>query len=58
LAQAAFLFAVASWIYPLLGFYGVMLSAVLFLLLALISLLISERLRVRCPTLQPASLRS
>lgn len=41
--------AVASWIYPLWGFYGVMLSAVLFLLLALISLLISERLRVRGP---------
>ena len=33
--------AVASWLYPLFGFYGVMLSAVLFLLLALISLWIS-----------------
>lgn len=47
--------AVASWLYPLFGFYGVMLSAVLFLLLALISLWISERLRVRSQTLQAAS---
>lgn len=48
--------AIASWIYPMCGFYGVMLTSVLFLLLALTSLLISERLRVRCPTLQPAGL--
>lgn len=47
--------AVASWLYPLFGFYGVMLSAVLFLLLALISLWISERLRVRSQALQAAS---
>ncbi|AJC66019.1 MFS transporter [Dickeya zeae] len=37
--------AVASWLYPLYGFYGVMISAVLFLLLALTSLWASERLR-------------
>ncbi|WP_228671219.1 MFS transporter [Dickeya oryzae] len=37
--------AVASWLYPLFGFYGVMISAVLFLLLALTSLWSSERLR-------------
>ncbi len=48
--------AIASWIYPICGFYGVMLTSVLFLLLALTSLLISERLRVRCPMLQPAGL--
>ncbi len=47
--------AVASWLYPLFGFYGVMLSAVLFLLLALSSLWISERLRVRSQALQAAS---
>ncbi|WP_436874102.1 MFS transporter [Kosakonia sacchari] len=47
--------AVASWFYPLFGFYGVMLSAVLFLLLALISLWVSERLRVRSQALQAAS---
>ncbi|WOZ78367.1 MFS transporter [Kosakonia sacchari] len=47
--------AVASWLYPLFGFYGVMLSAVLFLLLALISLWISERLRVRSRALPAAS---
>lgn len=47
--------AVASWLYPLFGFYGVMLSAVLFLLLALSSLWISERLRVRSRDLQAAS---
>ena len=47
--------AFASWLYPLFGFYGVMLSAVLFLLLALISLWISERLRVRSQALQAAS---
>ncbi|MDN2485464.1 MFS transporter [Kosakonia sacchari] len=47
--------AVASWLYPLFGFYGVMLSAVLFLLLALSSLWISERLRVRSQSLQAAS---
>jgi predicted MFS family arabinose efflux permease len=29
--------AVASWLYPLSGFYGVMISSVLFLLLALAS---------------------
>ncbi|GAB7260480.1 hypothetical protein DaDZ19_21470 [Dickeya ananatis] len=37
--------AMASWLYPLYGFYGVMISAVLFLLLALTSLWGSERLR-------------
>ncbi|MFE4113046.1 MFS transporter [Kosakonia sp. YIM B13611] len=47
--------AVASWLYPLFGFYGVMLSAVLFLLLALISLWISERLRVRSRALPAAN---
>jgi len=39
--------AVASWLYPLYGFYGVMVSAVLFLLLALVSLWLSERFRMR-----------
>ncbi|WBW59220.1 MFS transporter [Klebsiella electrica] len=39
--------AVASWLYPLSGFYGVMISSVLFLLLALASLWASERLRAR-----------
>jgi uncharacterized membrane protein YkvI len=39
--------AVASWLYPLSGFYGVMISSMLFLLLALASLGISERLRAR-----------
>lgn len=39
--------AVASWLYPLFGFYGVMISSVLFLLLALTSLGVSERLRAR-----------
>jgi predicted MFS family arabinose efflux permease len=39
--------AVASWLYPLTGFYGVMISSMLFLLLALVSLGISERLRAR-----------
>lgn len=39
--------AVASWFYPLTGFYGVMISSMLFLLLALVSLGISERLRAR-----------
>lgn len=38
--------AVASWLYPLYGFYGVMVSAVLFLLLALVSLWLSERFRM------------
>lgn len=38
---------VASWLYPLSGFYGVMISSMLFLLLALASLGISERLRAR-----------
>jgi len=39
--------AVASWIYPLYGFYGVMFSAVLFLLLALVSLWLSEHFRTQ-----------
>lgn len=39
--------AVASWIYPRWGFYGVMISSVLFLLLALFSLWLSGRLRAR-----------
>lgn len=39
--------AVASWIYPLYGFYGVMVSAILFLLLALVSLWLSERFRMQ-----------
>nr|WP_318383623.1 MFS transporter [uncultured Enterobacter sp.] len=39
--------AVASWVYPLTGFYGVMGISVLFLLLALFSLWLSERLRAR-----------
>lgn len=37
--------AVASWVYPTLGFYGVMGSALLFLALAVLSLWLSERLR-------------
>ncbi|WP_318390116.1 MFS transporter [Enterobacter sp.] len=37
--------AVASWIYPVWGFYGVMASSVGFLLLALFSLWLSERFR-------------
>lgn len=37
--------AVASWIYPAWGFYGVMASSVGFLLLALLSLWLSERFR-------------
>ena len=39
--------AVASWIYPLYGFYGVMVSAILFLLLALVSLWLSEHFRTQ-----------
>lgn len=39
--------AVASWIYPLYGFYGVMVSAILFLLLALVSLWLSEHFRMQ-----------
>ncbi|WP_312268358.1 MFS transporter [Pseudescherichia sp.] len=39
--------AVAAWIYPIYGFYGVMISAVLFLLLALVSLWLSERFRMQ-----------
>ena len=39
--------AVASWIYPAYGFYGVMVSAVLFLLLALVSLWLSEHFRTQ-----------
>lgn len=48
--------AVASWLYPLFGFYGVMISSVLFLLLALTSLGISERLRARAGEYQALSL--
>jgi len=44
--------AVASYLYPLFGFYGVMFSSVFFLLLALVSLGISERLRGRSRELQ------
>ena len=39
--------AVASWIYPLYGFYGVMVSAIFFLLLALVSLWLSEHFRTQ-----------
>lgn len=39
--------AVAAWIYPVAGFYGVMISAIGFLLLALASLKASEYLRAR-----------
>ena len=39
--------AVASWIYPAYGFYGVMVSAILFLLLALVSLWLSEHFRTQ-----------
>jgi len=39
--------AVAAWIYPLYGFYGVMVSAILFLLLALVSLWLSEHFRAQ-----------
>lgn len=48
--------AVASWLYPLFGFYGVMISSVLFLLLALTSLGVSERLRARTGEYQALSL--
>lgn len=48
--------AVASWLYPLFGFYGVMISSVLFLLLALTSLGVSERLRARPGEYQALSL--
>ena len=48
--------AVASWLYPLSGFYGVMISSVLFLLLALTSLWTSERLRARAAKYQAAHL--
>lgn len=48
--------AVASWLYPLFGFYGVMISSVLFLLLALTSLGVSERLRARAGEYQALSL--
>ena len=48
--------AVASWLYPLSGFYGVMISSVLFLLLALTSLWISERLRARAAKYQAVRL--
>jgi len=48
--------AVASWLYPLFGFYGVMVSSVLFLLLALTSLGVSERLRARTGEYQALSL--
>lgn len=37
--------AVASWVYPLAGFYGLAGISVTFILLALISLLLSEKLR-------------
>lgn len=43
--------AVASWIYPVAGFYGVMISSVAFLLLALLSLRLSERFRLQ-PTIR------
>lgn len=39
--------AVASWIYPAYGFCGVMVSAILFLLLALVSLWLSEHFRTQ-----------
>lgn len=48
--------AVASWLYPLSGFYGVMISSVLFLLLALTSLWTSERLRARAAKYQAVRL--
>ncbi len=48
--------AVASWVYPLAGFYGVMISSVLFLLLALASLWASERLRARSAEYEAVSL--
>lgn len=48
--------AVASWLYPLSGFYGVMISSVLFLLLALASLWTSERLRARSAKYQAVPL--
>jgi predicted MFS family arabinose efflux permease len=48
--------AVASWLYPLSGFYGVMISSVLFLLLALVSLWASERLRARSAKYQAVRL--
>lgn len=48
--------AVASWLYPLSGFYGVMISSVLFLLLALASLWTSERLRARSSEYQAVRL--
>lgn len=41
--------AVASWIYPSAGFYGVMASSVIFLLLAMLSLRVSEYLRMPGP---------
>lgn len=48
--------AVASWLYPLSGFYGVMISSVMFLLLALASLWTSERLRARSAEYQSVRL--
>lgn len=48
--------AVASWLYPLSGFYGVMISSVLFLLLALASLWTSEWLRARSAKYQAVHL--
>ena len=42
--------AVASWIYPAAGFYGLVVLSVGFILLALLSLRISERLRKRAFT--------
>lgn len=46
--------AVASWLYPLYGFYGVMISSVLFLLLALFSLWLSERFRTGLGNITPS----
>jgi len=36
--------AVASWVYPLAGFYGLAGMSVVFILLALVSLRLSEKL--------------
>jgi len=45
--------AVASWIYPVAGFYGLAGMSVAFIVLALVSLQLSEKLRKPVATAEP-----